>query len=51
VRLKSAALPADASEKNEPAGGVAESIGSLDDLIQLAEGQRLGVVNASSGDL
>ena len=38
VRIKSAALPTNAGEKNEPTGGVAESIGSLDDLIQLAEG-------------
>jgi hypothetical protein len=49
VRIKSATLPNDAGEKNEPAGRVAESIGSLDDLIQLAEGLRLGVVHASSG--
>ena len=39
VQIKSAALPTDAGEKNEPAGGVAESIRSLDDLIQLAEGR------------
>lgn len=49
VGIKAAALPTVAGEKNEPAGGVAESISSLDDLIQLAEGLRLGVVNASSG--
>ena len=49
VRIKSAALAADTGEKNEPASGVAESISSLDDFIQLAEGLRLGVVQASSG--
>jgi hypothetical protein len=48
VRIKSAALPTNAGEKNEPTGGVAESIGSLNDLIQLAEGRRLGFVHASS---
>jgi hypothetical protein len=48
LRIKPAALATDAGEKNEPAGGVAESIGSLDDLIQLAEGLRLGVIHASS---
>jgi hypothetical protein len=42
-------LATDAGEKNEPAGGAAESIGSLDYPIQLAEGLRLGVVHASSG--
>jgi hypothetical protein len=47
VRIKSALLT-DAGEKNEAAGGVAESIVSLDDLVQLAEGLRLGVVHASS---
>jgi hypothetical protein len=40
VRIKSAALAADAGEKNESAGGVAESISSLEDFIQLAEGLR-----------
>jgi hypothetical protein len=33
VRVKSAALAADADEKNESAGGVAESISSLEDFI------------------